>query len=73
MTIDGEKGPGDGEKGPGTATVRVAVAVPLDRAFDYSLDGMAELPRGKIVSVPFRASALESCSVPVAARWRRNR
>ena len=43
----------DGEKGQGPATVRVAVAVPLDRVFDYSLDGMAELPRGKIVSVPF--------------------
>ncbi len=42
-----------GETGPGLATVRVAVAVPLDRAFDYSLDGLEELPRGKIVSVPF--------------------
>ena len=42
-----------GETGPGPATVRVAVAVPLDRAFDYSLDGLEELPRGKIVSVPF--------------------
>ena len=43
----------EGEKGRGPATVRVAVAVPLDRAFDYSLEGMADLPRGKIVSVPF--------------------
>ena len=41
------------KQGRGPATVRVAVAVPLDRAFDYSLDGMEELPRGKIVSVPF--------------------
>lgn len=43
----------EGEKGTRQASVRVAVAVPLDRAFDYSLEGMSDLPRGKIVSVPF--------------------
>ena len=41
------------ENGTRQASVRVAVAVPLDRAFDYSLEGMSDLPRGKIVSVPF--------------------
>jgi len=39
------------------ATVRVAVAVPLDRAFDYAVvgavDGGETLPRGTIVTVPF--------------------
>ena len=34
-------------------TVRVAVAVPLDRTFDYNHDGLGPLPRGSIVSVPF--------------------
>ena len=43
----------EGENGTGPASVRVAVAVPLDRVFDYSLEGMPDLPRGKIVSVPF--------------------
>ena len=33
-------------------TVRVAVAVPLDRAFDYSVAGHGPLPRGAIVEVP---------------------
>jgi primosomal protein N' (replication factor Y) len=35
------------------ATVRVAVAVPLDRAFDYTTDDGVPLPRGTIVGVPF--------------------
>ena len=35
------------------ATVRVAVAVPLDRAFDYSTADGAPLGRGTIVGVPF--------------------
>ena len=35
------------------ATVRVAVAVPLDRAFDYSTADGAPLERGTIVGVPF--------------------
>ena len=34
-------------------TVRVAVAVPLDRAFDYSVAGHGPLPRGAIVEVLF--------------------
>ena len=34
-------------------TVRVAVAVPLDRAFDYNAAGHGPLPRGTIVGVPF--------------------
>lgn len=34
-------------------TVRVAVAVPLDRTFDYSLAGQGPLARGSLVSVPF--------------------
>ena len=34
-------------------TVRVAVAVPLDRTFDYSLGGHAPLARGSLVVVPF--------------------
>ena len=34
-------------------TVRVAVAVPLDRAFDYSVAGHGPLSRGAIVEVPF--------------------
>ncbi len=33
--------------------VRVAVAVPLDRAFDYNAAGHGPLPRGTIVGVPF--------------------
>jgi len=35
------------------ATVRVAVAVPLDRAFDYTTADGHPLPRGTIVGVPF--------------------
>ena len=35
------------------ATVRVAVAVPLDRVFDYNVAGHGQLPRGAIVGVPF--------------------
>ena len=35
------------------ATVRVAVAVPLDRAFDYTTGDGVPLPRGTIVGVPF--------------------
>ena len=34
-------------------TVRVAVAVPLDRAFDYNAAGHGPLLRGTIVGVPF--------------------
>ena len=34
-------------------TVRVAVAVPLDRTFDYNHEGLGPLARGSIVSVPF--------------------
>jgi len=35
------------------SAVQVAVAVPLDRVFDYAADGHGELPRGTIVAVPF--------------------
>ncbi|MGB2495612.1 MAG: hypothetical protein ACPIFQ_05290, partial [Candidatus Puniceispirillaceae bacterium] len=41
------------ETGNSQKTVRVAVAVPLDRSFDYNHDGLGPLPRGTIVSVPF--------------------
>ena len=41
------------ETGSSQTTVRVAVAVPLDRTFDYHHEGAAPLPRGSIVSVPF--------------------
>ena len=34
-------------------TVRVAVAVPLDRPFDYSPGGHGPLVRGSLVTVPF--------------------
>ena len=36
-----------------TMTVRVAVAVPLDRTFDYSPGGHGPLVRGSLVTVPF--------------------
>ena len=41
------------ETGGSQKTVRVAVAVPLDRSFDYNRHGLGPLPRGSIVSVPF--------------------
>jgi len=41
------------ETGNSQKTVRVAVAVPLDRSFDYNAEGLGPLPRGTIVSVPF--------------------
>ena len=41
------------ETGSSQQTVRVAVAVPLDRTFDYNHSGLGALPRGTIVSVPF--------------------
>jgi len=41
------------DTGSSQKTVRVAVAVPLDRTFDYNRDGLGPLPRGSIVSVPF--------------------
>lgn len=37
----------------GILTVRVAVAVPLDRTFDYSVGGHAAPARGSLVIVPF--------------------
>lgn len=36
-----------------TSIVRVAVAVPVGKAFDYASGGFGELPRGTIVTVPF--------------------
>ena len=41
--------------GPGArdTVVRVAVGVPVDRAFDYATGGLGALPRGTIVVVPF--------------------
>ena len=41
------------ETGSSQQTVRVAVAVPLDRTFDYNHSGLGALSRGTIVSVPF--------------------
>lgn len=39
--------------GPDDSVVRVAVGVPVDRAFDYATGGLGALPRGTIVVVPF--------------------
>ena len=39
--------------GPGDQVVRVAVGVPVDRAFDYVTGGFGPLDRGTIVTVPF--------------------
>ena len=38
---------------PGDQVVRVAVGVPVDRAFDYVTGGFGPLDRGTIVTVPF--------------------
>ena len=38
---------------PGDQVVRVAVGVPVDRAFDYVTGGFGLLDRGTIVTVPF--------------------
>ncbi|HCM07169.1 MAG TPA: hypothetical protein DIC41_01820, partial [Alphaproteobacteria bacterium] len=51
----GPESAGPESTGPGArdTVVRVAVGVPVDRAFDYATGGLGALPRGTIVVVPF--------------------